>query len=59
MFTNCHFFSSIATVTTSFSGTSLTTFMDAKEIEIRNIIKLPHAKSCELDPLPTSEGMHC
>ena len=40
-------------MTTSFSGTPLTTFMDATEIEIRNIIKLSHAKSCELDPLPT------
>ena len=39
--------------TTSFSGTPLTTFMDATEIEIRNIIKLSPAKSCELDPLPT------
>ena len=40
-------------MTTSFSGTPLTTFMDATEIEIRNIIKLSPAKSCELDPLPT------
>ena len=37
----------------SCSGTPLTTFMDVTEIEIRNIIKLSHAKSCELDPLPT------
>ena len=35
------------------SGTPLSTFMDATEIEIRNIIKLSPAKSCELDPLPT------
>ena len=28
-------------------------FMDATEFEIRNIIKLSPAKSCELDPLPT------
>ena len=27
--------------------------MDATEAEIRNIIKLPPVKSCELDPLPT------
>ena len=40
-------------MTTSFSGTPLSTFMDATEIEIRNIIKLSPAKSCELDPLPT------
>ena len=40
-------------MTTSFSGTLLSTFMDATEIEIRNIIKLSPAKSCELDPLPT------
>ena len=40
-------------MTTSFSGTPLSTFMDATEIEIRNIIKLSTAKSCELDPLPT------
>ena len=40
-------------MTTSFSGTPLTTFMDATEVEIRNIIKLSPAKSCELDPLPT------
>ena len=39
--------------TTSFSGTPLSTFMDATEIEIRNIIKLSPAKSCELDPLPS------
>ena len=38
---------------TSSSGTPLSTFMDATEIEIRNIIKLSPAKSCELDPLPT------
>ena len=36
-----------------FFGTPLTTFMDANEVEIRNIIKLSHAKPCELDPLPT------
>ena len=29
------------------------TFIDATEVEIRNIIKLSPAKSCELDPLPT------
>ena len=40
-------------MTTSFSGTPLTTFMDATEVEIRNIIKLSPVKSCELDPLPT------
>ena len=40
-------------ITTSFSGTPLSTFMDATEIEIRNIIKLSPAKSCEQDPLPT------
>ena len=40
-------------MTTSFSGTPLTTFMDATELEIRNIIKLSPAKTCELDPLPT------
>ena len=40
-------------MTTSFSGTPLTTFMDATEVEIRNIIELSPAKSCELDPLPT------
>ena len=40
-------------MTNSFYGTPLTTFMDATEIEIRNIIKLSPAKSCELDPLPT------
>ena len=39
-----------AFMTISFSGT---TFMDATEVEIRNIIKLSPAKSCELDPLPT------
>ena len=32
-------------MTTCFSGTPLTTFMDATEIEIRNIIKLSPAKS--------------
>ena len=41
-------------MTTSFSGTPLTTFMDATEVEIRNIIKPLPAKSCELDPLPTT-----
>ena len=41
-------------MTTCFSGTPpLTTFMDATEVEIRNIIKLSPAKSCEQDPLPT------
>ena len=40
-------------MTTSFSGTPLSSFMDATEIEIRNIIKLSPAKSCKLDPLPT------
>ena len=40
-------------ITTSFSGTTLTTFMDATEVETRNIIKVSPAKSCELDPLPT------
>ena len=40
-------------MTTSFSGTPLSTFMDATEIEKRNIIKLSPAKSCELDLLPT------
>ena len=40
-------------ITTFFSGTPLTTFMDATEIEIRNIIKLSPAKSCKLDPLAT------
>ena len=39
--------------TISFSGTPLITFMDATELEIRNIIKLSPAKSCERDPLPT------
>ena len=40
-------------MTNPFSGTPLTTFMDATELEIRNIIKLSPDKSCELDPLPT------
>ena len=40
-------------MTTSFSGTPLSTFMDATEMEIWNIIQLSPAKSCELDPLPT------
>ena len=40
-------------MTTSFSGTPLSTSMDVTEIEIHNIIKLSPAKSCELDPLPT------
>ena len=40
-------------MTNSFSGTPLTTFMDATELEIRNIIKLSPAMSCELDLLPT------
>ena len=35
-----------------FTGTPLTTFMDATELEVRNIIKRSPAKSCELDPLP-------
>ena len=39
-------------MTTCFSGTPQTTFMDATEVEIRNIIKLSPAKSCELDPSP-------
>ena len=30
-----------------------TNFMDATEVEIRNIVKLSPTKSCELDPLPT------
>ena len=38
-------------MTNSSSGTPLTTFMDATELEIRNIIKLSPAMSCELDPL--------
>ena len=46
-------------MTTSFSGTPLTTFMDATEVEIRNIIKLSTAKSCKLDPLPTWLLMEC
>ena len=40
-------------MTNSFSGTTLTTLMDATEIEIQSIIRLSPAKSCELDPLPT------
>ena len=44
-------------MTTSFSGTP--TFMDETEIQIRNIIKLSPAKSCELDPLPTWLLMQC
>ena len=40
-------------MTNSFSWTPLTTFMDAIEIEIQNIIKLSPVKSCELDPLST------
>ena len=40
-------------VTNSFSGVPLNTFMEANEAEIRNIIKLSPVKFCELDPLPT------
>ena len=40
-------------VTNSFSGVPLNTFMDATEAEIWNIIKLSPVKSCVLDPLPT------
>ena len=40
-------------MTTSFSGTPLTTFMDATEVEIQNIINLSPTKSCELYPFPT------
>ena len=40
-------------MTNSFSGTPLTIIMDATKIEIRNIIKLSPAKSCELELLPT------
>ena len=40
-------------MTNSFSRIPLTTFMDATEIEIQNIIRLSLAKSCELDLLPT------
>ena len=40
-------------MTNFFSGTPVTTFMYATEIEIQNIIRLSPAKSCELDPLPT------
>ena len=46
-------------MTNSFSGTSLITFMDATDLEIRNIIKLSPAKSCELDPLPTWRLQEC
>ena len=46
-------------MTTSFSGTPLTTFMDATEVEILNIIKVSPAKSCELDPLPTWHLREC
>ena len=43
-----------ASMTNSFSGTPLITFMvHATELEIRNIIKLSPAKSCVLDRLPT------
>ena len=40
-------------MTNSFSGTPLPTFIDATELDIRNIIKLSPTNSCELDPLPT------
>ena len=42
-----------------FSGTPLTTFMDATEVEIQNIIKLSPAKSCEPDSLPTWLQKEC
>ena len=35
-------------VTNCFSGVPLNIFMDATEVEIWNIIKLSHVKSCEL-----------
>ena len=38
---------------TYFSGTPLITFINATEVEIRNIIYMSPAKSYELDPLPT------
>ena len=40
-------------VTNSFSGVPLNTFMEVSEADIRNIIKLSPIKSCEFDPLPT------
>ena len=40
-------------MTNSFSGTPLATFMDATELEIPNIIKLSPELSCELGPLLT------
>ena len=46
-------------MTISFSGTPLITFMDATELEIRNITKLSPARSCELDPLPTCLLKEC
>ena len=46
-------------MTTSFSGTPLTTFMDATELEIRNIIKLSPDKWCELNPLHTCILKEC
>ena len=46
-------------MTNSFSGTPLTTFMDAPEIEIRNISKLsPVSHVSWTRYLPASEGMH-
>ena len=42
-----------SSMTNYFSGTQLITFMDATELEIRNIIKLSPARSCEQEPLPT------
>ena len=41
------------TVTNSFSGVQLNTFMEDTEAEIRNIIKLSPVMSCDLDPLHT------
>ena len=46
-------------VTNSFSGVPLNTFMGATEAEIRNIIKLSPVKSCELDLLHTWLLMEC
>ena len=41
-------------MTTSFSGTPLTTFMDATEVEIRNVIKLlSHASWIRAELVPT------
>ena len=46
-------------MTTSFSGTPLTTFMDATEVEIRNIIKLsPAVMQTKSVTYLDSEGMH-